>query len=86
MLLILPTYLSPGEKQEQRDRKLKLKLYSVQGVQEYWIVDRFKEQLEIYRRDNAILKLAATLFKDDIIDSPLLPQFGCRVGEFFDDF
>ncbi|MEL6903013.1 MAG: Uma2 family endonuclease, partial [Cyanobacteria bacterium J06606_4] len=30
--------LSAGSKQEQRDRELKLKLYSIHGVQEYWIV------------------------------------------------
>ena len=75
--------LSPGETQEQRDRHLKLKLYSVQGVQEYWIVDRFK-QVEIYRREQAILKLAATLFKEDQISSPLLPRWSCRVSLFFE--
>jgi Uma2 family endonuclease len=76
--------LSPGEKQEQRDRQLKLKLYSVQGVQEYWIVDRIQQKIEIYRRENAILKLAATLFKEDNISSPLLPGLSCRVGSFFE--
>lgn len=29
--------LSPGEKNERRDRQVKLKLYASQGVQEYWI-------------------------------------------------
>ncbi len=76
--------LSSGEKQEQRDRQLKLKLYSMQGVQEYWIVDRLRQQIEIYRRDNAILKLAATLFAEDNINSPLLPDFSYRIGSFFE--
>jgi len=31
--------LSPGKKNERRDREAKLKLYSVQGVHEYWIVN-----------------------------------------------
>ena len=75
--------LSPGETQEHRDRQLKLKLYSVQGVQEYWIVDRVKQQVEVYRRDG-ILKLAATLFNEDQISSPLLRRWSCRISSFFE--
>ncbi|MGB3513985.1 MAG: Uma2 family endonuclease [Microcoleaceae cyanobacterium] len=33
-------------------KEAKLKLYSAQGVQEYWIVNRFTKQIEIYRRKN----------------------------------
>ncbi|MUG94073.1 Uma2 family endonuclease [Scytonema sp. UIC 10036] len=75
--------LSPGEKQEKRDRELKLKLYSIQGVHEYWIFDRERQKVEIYRRENAILKLAATLYKDDNLTSPLLPGFSCAVERLF---
>ncbi|MDV3350152.1 Uma2 family endonuclease [Leptothoe sp. LEGE 181152] len=53
--------LSPGESNIRRDREAKLKLYSVQGVQEYWIADRFTRQLEIYRRQQGQLALVATL-------------------------
>src|SRR6185312_8825155 len=31
--------LSPGPENAERDRELKLRLYSRQGVREYWIVD-----------------------------------------------
>jgi len=75
--------LSPGELQEKRDRQLKLKLYSIQGVQEYWIIDPQKQQVEIYRRENAVLKLAATLYKEDDLNSPLLPDFSCSVTRIF---
>lgn len=75
--------LSSGELQEKRDRQLKLKLYSVQGVQEYWIIDPQKQQVEIYRRENAVLKLAATLYKEDNLNSPLLPDFTCSVTRIF---
>lgn len=75
--------LSPGEAHERRDRQLKLKLYSVQGVQEYWIFDREQQKVEVYRRENAVLKLAATLFKEDNIASPLLPGFSCPVELLF---
>lgn len=75
--------LSPGDKQEKRDRQLKLKLYSIQGVKEYWIFDRQKQQVEVYRRQNNVLKLAATLFKTDYLTSPLLPGFSCALESIF---
>ena len=33
--------LSPGKNNETRDKEAKLKLYSLYGVREYWICDRF---------------------------------------------
>jgi Uma2 family endonuclease len=75
--------LSPGKANEDRDKSAKLKLYSVQGVQEYWIVDRITQRIEIYRRDNAQLKLVTTLLVDDAITSPLLPNFTCKVARLF---
>ena len=38
--------LSPGEKNERRDREAKLKLYSTYGVLEYWIADGLNQRLE----------------------------------------
>lgn len=73
--------MSPGD--ERRDRELKLKLYSVQGVREYWICDRQQQRVEVYRRENAILRLAATFFNEDTLTSPLLPGFSCPVERFF---
>ncbi|MCC5601931.1 Uma2 family endonuclease [Nostoc favosum] len=75
--------LSPGKQNEFRDKEAKLKLYSVQGVREYWIVDRFTKQVEVYRREKAQLVLVATLLGDDEITSPLLPGFCCSIGLFF---
>ncbi|MDZ8029940.1 Uma2 family endonuclease [Nostoc sp. DedSLP04] len=75
--------LSPGKQNELRDKEAKLKLYSVQGVREYWIVDRFTKQVEVYRREKAQLVLVATLLGDDEITSPLLPGFCCSIRFFF---
>jgi Uma2 family endonuclease len=75
--------LSPGTTNERRDREAKLKLYSSQGVQEYWIVSRELQQVEVYRRENAILKRTATFLAQDPITSPLLPGFQCVVERFF---
>ncbi|OYD91312.1 hypothetical protein CDG77_16190 [Nostoc sp. 'Peltigera membranacea cyanobiont' 213] len=75
--------LSPGKQNEFRDKEAKLKLYSVQGVREYWIVDRFNQKVEVYRREKAQLVLVATLLGDDEITSPLLPGFCCSIQLFF---
>ena len=75
--------LSPGEKNEQRDRESKLKLYSAYGVWEYWIANPQQRKLEVYRRDCAILKLTATLYADDELTSPILPKFSAVMGQFF---
>jgi Uma2 family endonuclease len=75
--------LSPGTQNERRDRETKLKLYAERGVQEYWILDWRTQQLEVYRRQEALLRLVATLFATDRLTSPLLPNFSCVVAEFF---
>ncbi|MBW4602351.1 MAG: Uma2 family endonuclease [Calothrix sp. FI2-JRJ7] len=75
--------LSEGISNERRDREAKLKLYSTKGVQEYWIVDWRKQQIEVYQRQNAQLVQVATLFANDIISSPLLPGFSCQVKQLF---
>ena len=75
--------LSAGNTNERRDREAKLKLYSVQGVQEYWIVNWRLRQVEVYRRETAQLKLVATLLSADEISSPLLPGFRCKIDRFF---
>lgn len=75
--------LSPGKSKENRDKETKLKLYSIYGVSEYWICDRFTKQVSIYRRENARLVLVATLLENDSITSPLLPKFSCLVNKLF---
>ncbi len=75
--------LSPGKKNESRDREAKLKLYSVQGVHEYWIVSWLEQKVEVYRRSQGILRLTLTLYRPDELTSPLLPGFCCVVSKFF---
>lgn len=75
--------VSAGKNNEQRDRHLKLRLYSKYGVREYWIVDWRQQTLEIYRRDQAQLKRVATLLDADLITSPLLPEFSVPLEQIF---
>jgi Uma2 family endonuclease len=75
--------LSPGSTNERRDRDAKLKLYSRRGVVEYWIVSWQARQIEVYRRVNTHLQLAAMLLEHDTLESPLLPGFSCSVSTLF---
>lgn len=76
--------LSPGQPNAEHDRETKRKLYSRRGVQEYWVADWRLRQVEIYRREQAVLVLIATLLAHDSITSPLLPGFTCRVARLFE--
>jgi Uma2 family endonuclease len=75
--------LSPGTTNTRRDREVKLRLYSLRGVREYWIIDWPAKSLQVYRRESAALKLAATLLTDDELSSPLLPGFSLPVARLF---
>jgi Uma2 family endonuclease len=75
--------LSPGDLNEQRDKEVKLKLYSLHGVQEYWIVSWQLKTLEIYRRTEAQLQLVGTLMAGNTLTSPLLPGFSVSVADLF---
>jgi Uma2 family endonuclease len=75
--------LSSDAENERRDREAKLKLYSARGVQEYWIVDWQKQQIEVYRREKAVLRLILTLFTTDELNSPQLPGFIFPVAQLF---
>jgi Uma2 family endonuclease len=75
--------LSPGAVNERRDRVAKLKLYSRRGVSEYWIASWQTRTVDVYRRDEAGLKLVGTLGETDTLQSPVLPGFSCLVSVLF---
>jgi Uma2 family endonuclease len=75
--------LSPGKKNEDRDRHAKLDLYSRRGVDEYWIADPHHSTIEVYRRREATLKLIVTLKVGDTLQTPLLPGFSAPLDQLF---
>jgi len=75
--------LAAGAENERRDRQVKLKLYSHQGVLEYWIADWRNQLIEIYQCADGILKLQRTLSAGDTLTSPLFPDFARPVAEIF---
>jgi len=77
--------VSPGSANERRDRHLKRKLYSAQGVGEYWIVDPETRSVEIYRkRLQGGLVLAAKLQSDNELASTVLEGFRIPVRAIFE--
>jgi Uma2 family endonuclease len=75
--------LSPGSENKHRDRELKLKLYSRRNAKEYWIVNWQERTLEVYRREDAELMLVKILDETNVLDTPLLPGFSCKIGSLF---
>lgn len=75
--------LSPGKKNIERDRKTKLKLYSRYPVEEYWIVNPMRNQIEVFRSTAHGLRFAETLNAEDFLISPLFPGFSLAVSDIF---
>jgi len=76
--------LSPGSTNERRDRDTKLKLYSIYGVLEYWLIDWRTQTVAVYRRQDAQLHLVTTLTREDTLTSPVLPGFSVPVAQLFE--
>jgi len=82
---IIIEVLSPGALNEQRDKEVKLKLYSRYGVQEYWVVNWRQQTLERYCRREAQLQRISTLLREDILTTPLLPGFQVAMAQVFEE-
>jgi len=75
--------LSPGSENERRDRQAKLSLYTRVGVDEYWIVNWQRREIDVYRRVARTLELATTLVGDAVLESPLLPGFSVAIARIW---
>jgi Uma2 family endonuclease len=81
---IVVEVLSPGDKNEQRDRKVKRRLYSDHGVSEYWILDPDAKTVEVFRAvKTGGLRTRLTLRPGDILTTNLLPGFSCPIEDLF---
>jgi len=74
---------SPGKKHKQRDQDLKLELYSLYGVREFWKANWQVKTMKIYRPRKKHLQLITTLRTNDVLTSPLLPGFETGIEGLF---
>jgi Uma2 family endonuclease len=71
----------------RRDEVIKLRLYESFGVDEYWIVDPFRESLRIHRRREGKLVLVSELSNEENarVTTPLLPRLAIPLAAIFED-
>ena len=77
--------VSQGAENERRDRTVKRQTYSKFGVREYWVVDGYRQTIEVYRLEQGQLMFVTTLANsNDRLTTPLLPAFSCLVSQVFE--
>lgn len=67
-------FVSAGKRNVQRDYVQKRDEYLVAGLREYWIIDRFRRRMTVYRRERG--KVVEKVIRErEVYTSPLLPGF-----------
>jgi len=71
---IVVEFVSAQRRDLLRDYELKRDEYMSTGVQEYWIIDRFRRIMTVYRRDGSGL-VSLIVKETETYQTPLLPGF-----------
>lgn len=68
-----------------RDERIKKELFDRGGVREYWIVDPYRSQLTVHRREGNTLDARMALSAADraVLTTPLIPGFSLSLAELF---
>jgi Uma2 family endonuclease len=67
-------FVSAGKRSVRRDYVDKRNEYMAVGLKEYWIIDRFRRRMTVYRREgDEIIELVIP--EDEVYSTPLLPGF-----------
>lgn len=75
--------LSPGSENVRRDRVAKFRLYEKYGVGEYWLIDKEKQTVEIYRLHDGTFQPGVTFSGTKELQTPVLPGFSCQARDVF---
>ncbi len=76
--------LSPGSVDARRDRDLKRKRYTREGVAEYWIADPRTKQIAIYRRAGDTLEPVLLCGDAGLLTRPLLTGFSFPIHDLWE--
>ena len=74
---------SKGKRNQKRDYEEKRQEYLAAGVSEYWIIDRFRRGMIVYRRQPEQPAEEIIIAQDGIYRTPLLPGFELPVARLF---
>jgi Uma2 family endonuclease len=74
---IVIEFVSAGKRNRRRDYVERCQEYAAAGIAEYWLIDRFRRTLTVYRADGTELSLGEA----DAYESALLPGFVLRISE-----
>jgi Uma2 family endonuclease len=71
---IVVEFVSAGRRSRQRDYDAKREEYLDAGVAEYWVIDRFRRQMTVFRQPSTdVSKLVVR--EGEVYTTPLLPGF-----------
>ena len=73
-------FVSAGKRNVQRDYVQKRDEYLVAGLKEYWIIDRFRRRMTVYRRERGKV-VEAVIREHEVYTTPLLPGFELRLAQ-----
>ncbi len=71
-------FVSEGMRNILRDYQIKRREYLAAGVVEYWVIDRFRRIMTVFRRSKPVKKV---LRERDTYRTPLLPGFELRLAD-----
>ncbi len=76
---IVVEFVSRGKRNQDRDYQEKRREYLAAGVKEYWVIDRFRRILTVYRKKTG--KAGTQVIREgDSYRPPLLPGFELDLG------
>ncbi len=67
-------FVSVGRSNRTRDYEHKRDEYLAAGVEEYWVIDRFRRQMTVFRRDGQAFS-QSIVAEGESYATPLLPGF-----------
>lgn len=75
-------FVSAGRRSRQRDYQTKRDEYREAGIAEYWVIDRFRRQMTVFRQcSDAVPELVVG--EGEVYTTTLLPGFQLPLGRLF---